>query len=257
MMASMKVAKPYALVALLIALLVGLLIQCSAAMAAEAEVCFAPPSPGGCDPTDTIVRVIAAAHKQILMQAYEFTSAPIAKAIVDAHRRGLEVRVILDKSNLHEGYSAAKFFTDEGVPVTIDSAHNIAHNKVMILDRETVITGSFNFTKAAEERNAENLVVIHDPVIAAAYLRNWESHARHSSPIGIPQDQQGKVASKPSTVGVNPKISAGQVVGNRHSHIYAWPGCGSYDTMSPQNRVVFVNRQAAEEVGFRPARNCP
>ena len=62
----------------------------------------------------------------------------------------------------------------------IDSEHAIAHNKVMVIDGETVITGSFNFTKAAEENNAENLLVIHDKKLAERYTKNWEEHAKHS-----------------------------------------------------------------------------
>jgi phosphatidylserine/phosphatidylglycerophosphate/cardiolipin synthase-like enzyme len=58
----------------------------------------------------------------------------------------------------------------------------IAHNKVMILDGQTVITGSFNFTKSAEESNAENLLVIRDAAIAGQYAANWHAHAQHSEP---------------------------------------------------------------------------
>lgn len=59
-------------------------------------------------------------------------------------------------------------------PTYIDPAHKIAHNKVMIIDGETAITGSFNFTKAAENGNAENLLVInHAPELAARYTQNW------------------------------------------------------------------------------------
>jgi phosphatidylserine/phosphatidylglycerophosphate/cardiolipin synthase-like enzyme len=57
----------------------------------------------------------------------------------------------------------------------IDSAHAIAHNKVMILDGKTVITGSFNFTKAAEEKNAENLLTIKDKDLAGKYIENWKN----------------------------------------------------------------------------------
>ena len=63
----------------------------------------------------------------------------------------------------------------------IDGAHAIAHNKVMVIDGETVITGSFNFTTAAEQRNAENLLVIHDRALAARYTENWQAHAAHSA----------------------------------------------------------------------------
>jgi phosphatidylserine/phosphatidylglycerophosphate/cardiolipin synthase-like enzyme len=68
------------------------------------------------------------------------------------------------------------------VPVSIDAKHKIAHNKVMIIDSETVITGSFNFTKLAEEGNAENLLVIRSKDLAAKYIDNWNKHAEHSEP---------------------------------------------------------------------------
>ncbi len=114
------------------------------------------------------------------VQAYSFTSVPIAQALVDAHRRGVSVEVILDKSQL-EGRSVQTDFLDQaGVPVRIDAAHAIAHNKVMVIEGETVITGSFNFTKSAEERNAENLLVIRDRVLAERYEANWQKHKAHS-----------------------------------------------------------------------------
>ena len=94
------------------------------------------------------------------MQAYSFTSAPIAKALVDAHKRGVTVLAMLDKSNETEKYSADTFLVNAGIQTLIDDQHAIAHNKVMVIDRATVITGSFNFTKAAEEKNAKNLLVI-------------------------------------------------------------------------------------------------
>ena len=66
------------------------------------------------------------------------------------------------------------------MPVWIDAQHAIAHNKIMVIDDATVITGSFNFTKAAEEHNAENLLIIHDPALAARYTENWNQHLGHS-----------------------------------------------------------------------------
>ena len=62
----------------------------------------------------------------------------------------------------------------------IDAEHAIAHNKVILIDGGTVITGSFNFSKAAEERNAENLLVIRDTGLEAKYLANFELHRQHS-----------------------------------------------------------------------------
>jgi phosphatidylserine/phosphatidylglycerophosphate/cardiolipin synthase-like enzyme len=65
-------------------------------------------------------------------------------------------------------------------PTKIEAAHTIAHNKVMVIDGETVITGSFNFTKAAEDNNAKNLLIIHEKELASLYTRSWEEHAQHS-----------------------------------------------------------------------------
>ena len=113
---------------------------------------------GGC--TDAIVKEIHNAQTSILVQAYSFTSTPIAKALVDAHKRGLKIEVILDKSQRTEKYSEADFLHNMGIQVKIDAKHAIAHNKVMVIDEGVVITGSFNFTRAAEENNAENLLVI-------------------------------------------------------------------------------------------------
>jgi len=133
---------------------------------------------GGC--TEAIVKELDQASSEIKVQAYSFTSRSIAKALVNAHKRGVKISVVLDKSNASAKYSAADFTANMGIPAFIDDQHAIAHNKIMILDQETVITGSFNFTKAAEEKNAENLLIIKDRAIAGLYLNNWENHKAHS-----------------------------------------------------------------------------
>ena len=143
------------------------------------EVFLSPP--GG--PTAAIVREIQDARSEILVQAYSFTSAPIAKALVEAKKRGVRVEAVLDKSNATTRYSSATFLLNAGVPVWIDREHAIAHNKVMILDRKVIITGSFNFTRAAEEKNAENLLVFHgNAPLVEVYLKNYLEHKEHSKP---------------------------------------------------------------------------
>jgi phosphatidylserine/phosphatidylglycerophosphate/cardiolipin synthase-like enzyme len=140
------------------------------------DVYFSPH--GGC--ANAIIGELNKAKSIVLVQAYSFTSAPIAKALLNAHKRGVKVEVILDKSQSKQKYSSATFLHNVGIPVKIDARHAIAHNKVMVIDGETVITGSFNFTKAAEENNAENLLIIHDKKLAERYTRNWQEHAQHS-----------------------------------------------------------------------------
>jgi phosphatidylserine/phosphatidylglycerophosphate/cardiolipin synthase-like enzyme len=68
----------------------------------------------------------------------------------------------------------ATYLTNAGVSVWLDTQVAIAHCKVMVIDGAKVITGSFNFTAAAQNHNAENLLVLEDPALAAEYLRNWE-----------------------------------------------------------------------------------
>jgi phosphatidylserine/phosphatidylglycerophosphate/cardiolipin synthase-like enzyme len=142
------------------------------------EVHFSPN--GGC--TDAIVRELDAARETVLVQAYEFTSPPIAKALTEARKRGVKVQVILDKSQWTEKDSSATFLQNMGVPTFVDELHGLAHNKVMVIDGKTVITGSFNFTRAAEEFNAENLLVIRNKDLAAKYAKNWQRHLEHSVP---------------------------------------------------------------------------
>lgn len=141
-----------------------------------AQVFFSPR--GGCQ--DAVVAVVNSARKDILVQAYSFTNAAIADSLKKAHERGVKVRIILDKSQRTEHYSSLTFFQHAGVPVWVDAAHAIAHNKVMVVDGETVLTGSFNFTKAAEEKNAENLLILKDRTLSSMYAQNWESHLTHS-----------------------------------------------------------------------------
>ena len=135
---------------------------------------------GGC--TEAVVDALNSAKTTILVQAYSFTSAPIAQALVAAKRRGVEVLVILDKSQRRERYSSADFVAHEGIPTWIDEKPAIAHNKVMIIDSHIVVTGSFNFTKAAEEKNTENLLVIDDLELAIKYSENWK--ARRGCSVG-------------------------------------------------------------------------
>jgi len=146
----------------------------------ELEVAFSPH--GGC--TALVVKVIDSAQHSIRVLAYSFTSAPIAKALVDAHKRGVDVQVVVDKSQKSARYTSANFIANAGIPVRIDSKHAIAHNKVIIVDSKTVEQGSFNYTRAAEKSNAENVLVNWDNrQLAEVYLRNWRRHWRHSEPV--------------------------------------------------------------------------
>ena len=138
---------------------------------AKATVAFSPEGQGQA----LVVHAIREAKHEILVQAYGFTNKAILKALVEAHKRGVMVKVILDKSNQSKRYSGATYVSNAGIPVWIDYRPAIAHNKVMIMDQRNVITGSFNFTKSAQTRNAENVLYIQGaPSLAAMYVKDWK-----------------------------------------------------------------------------------
>jgi phosphatidylserine/phosphatidylglycerophosphate/cardiolipin synthase-like enzyme len=143
------------------------------------EVFFSPN--GGA--TEAVVREIDAAKSEVVVQAYSFTSVPIAQALLNAKKRGIRIEAVLDKSQRSERYTAATFLMNAGINVVIDDRHAIAHNKIIIIDRASLITGSFNFSKNADQNNAENLLILkgNKPLIDK-YLANYRKHWDHSVP---------------------------------------------------------------------------
>ncbi len=135
------------------------------------EVYFSPRQKA----TSVIVELIDNAQETIRLAGYSFTSKPIAKSLLMAHKRGVDVKVVLDKSNLTAKYSSVNFFANTGIPLRINHEYAIMHSKYIIIDNVSVQTGSFNYTKAAEEKNAENIVILRNqPQIANQYTLNWK-----------------------------------------------------------------------------------
>ncbi|GEM_PF-1201706 len=160
---------------------------------ARVSVCFVPAQQ--CDVA--IVSAVNNAKHAIRVQAYGFTSPLILAALADAKERGVDVRVILDKTNdpypmrgergnasprLH----GATFTSAANIPTWIDHAVAIAHNKLIIIDARIVIGGSYNFTASAERKNAENVTFIDSAEIANLYLANWESRRKVARPYVPP-----------------------------------------------------------------------
>lgn len=147
----------------------------------KVNICFTPPS--GCGAL--IVQQISRAEKSIYVQAFNFYSEPVANALIKAKKRGVDVRVILDKTNNENSRSQARHVMQAGIEVTIDPVVGIAHNKVMIIDKKKVITGSFNFSDSADTRNAENVLLIDDTQMARHYLQNWMERRAEAHDIRV------------------------------------------------------------------------
>lgn len=145
----------------------------------ELKTCFTP----GENCVDVIVAAIDAAQSEILVQSNNLTAKPLIKALGRAHKRGVKVRVILDKADEQRQDRAGSWLIAERILPQVDTGVASAHNKIMIIDRDTVVTGSFNFTTAAQKNNAENVLLIKGhPDIAAAYAQNWDRRLKTSRP---------------------------------------------------------------------------
>jgi phosphatidylserine/phosphatidylglycerophosphate/cardiolipin synthase-like enzyme len=140
------------------------------------DVCFTPTE--NC--ADKIISVIDDSNKSIYVMAYGFTSVPITDSLLRAKARGVEVDVILDKSNAGVKKTIPITFSDNKIPVYIDYRPPIAHNKVMIIDNNIVITGSYNFTGNAQ-KNAENVIFIRNlNKVKHLYMNNWNHRQQQS-----------------------------------------------------------------------------
>lgn len=142
------------------------------------EVFFSPS--GDC--LQAVVREIAKARHEVLVQAYSFNVREIAEALVAAKTRGVNVTVVLDRIN-EEAASDLPFLVEQGLAPLLDAHHVIAPSHVVILDAQVVVTGSFTFTPRSSD-NAENLVILRGhPEIAREFRQQFLEHRGHSKPV--------------------------------------------------------------------------
>jgi phosphatidylserine/phosphatidylglycerophosphate/cardiolipin synthase-like enzyme len=145
------------------------------AAAGTVEIAFTP----GDAIDNLIVAAIDRAQTEVLVHAYTFTHRKIAQALINARRRGVAVAVLADREQARAvPQNVLAQLASGGIEVWLDGNFAAAHNKVIVIDaglpHATTITGSYNFTLAAQRSNAENIVVLHDnEPVARAYRDNW------------------------------------------------------------------------------------
>jgi phosphatidylserine/phosphatidylglycerophosphate/cardiolipin synthase-like enzyme len=151
---------------------------------ARIEVAFTP----GDDISGLIVKRIGQAKERVQMQAYLFTDRRIANALLAARKRGVEVEIVGDAAQQQAGgLPHLRALDRAGARVFINSTLSASHNKIVILDGASasaaVITGSYNFTQAAQAKNAENVVVISgNRAVTDRFVDNFERHRSQSTP---------------------------------------------------------------------------
>jgi len=126
---------------------------------------------GGCE--SAVLTWISKANSSIHVLIYSFTLDSIGNALVEAHQRGIEVKAVFEKSQISQ-YSEYNRLRNAGISVRNDTNPDLMHDKVMIVDSNIVLTGSFNWSANAQENNNENLIVISSRPVANAFEINFQ-----------------------------------------------------------------------------------
>ena len=146
-------------------------LLCAPAYPADIEASFSPRGKS----LELVLSTIQNARESIRVAAYSFTSRPLAEALLAAHKRGVDVKVVADQKANSSRYTAVTFLANQGVPVRLNSRYAIHHHKFMVIDGRHIKTGSFNYSAAAASKNAENVLVVrNEPKLAAQYAKEWE-----------------------------------------------------------------------------------
>jgi len=134
------------------------------------EVYFAPED----GVSERLVRLLSSARSSIRFLAFQFTSERLAEALIEQAGRGVTVEGVVESRSANDDASQVERLRAGGVTVRLDGNPYTMHHKVFIVDEQIVVLGSYNFTVSADAENDENLLIIHDPQVAAAFLAEYE-----------------------------------------------------------------------------------
>ncbi len=145
------------------------------------------------DPEGAIIEQLNKAGESIDIAMYYFTDRNLANAVIDAHNRGVKVRIYLDKDQKEAKYSKSRYLTKQGITIRYSSNSYLMHHKFAVIDNEVVVTGSYNWTASAGERNNENLLVIRDRPLVGRYEqefdRLWSEHYLSEEKLEAPAQE--------------------------------------------------------------------
>ena len=141
------------------------------------EVLFCPED--GC--SSRLIELIDGAKESIRLAIYTLTHDEIAEALIRAHERGIDVKIVMEREKV-DRYSEYGRLKSAGIDVRLDSNPYLMHNKFMVIDSEVVATGSYNYTYSADRRNDENILILRSKEIAAAYEDEFNEIWATSSP---------------------------------------------------------------------------
>lgn len=157
-----------------------ILLLPSLAFAGNIEVGFSPENTS----LPLVIKTINSAKTSICMATYSFTSAPVAKALIAAKNRGVQIKIVSDTKGNSNKYTATQYLANQGLDVRLNGNYAIMHNKFIVVDNQTVETGSFNYSSNAVKSNAENVVVMWNyPDVASKYATECNRLFNEATPL--------------------------------------------------------------------------
>ena len=208
-----------------------ILLVPAALFSVELEVYFSPE--GGCK--EAVLKNIKSAQETIRVMVYVLTDSEIAETLIGANKRGVRIQVIIgDTEPFKEPFSIPRLIK-HGIPVytKTEPEASLMHHKAAIIDNETVITGSFNWSYAAEKFNNEDLLVIRNRKLAEKYTSQFVKILQQARPLKI-----------------------GEYVSSKKSGVFHYPWCRSVGTIERSNLIYFDFREEAIKAGKRPCKIC-
>lgn len=130
-------------------------------------------SPGD-DCENAIIHTIRKAKQSVKICVFTISENNITDEIIATHKRGISVKIVTDNDKLNDRGSDIRRLADAGIVVKIDQSSSHMHHKFCVVDKRVLITGSYNWTKSAADRNQENLLIMEDPKMVRSYLHEFE-----------------------------------------------------------------------------------
>jgi len=155
---------------LLTGLTVLFILANSSLTQADTKVYFSPN--GGCQ--DAVIQEISKAQRTIVVAMYNLTAREISQELIKAKARGVQIRVFLDRGEGNGRYSKGRYLMNKGIDVRFYTGIGLMHHKFAVIDNRALITGSFNWTAAAERENQDNLMIITDENVVKQYAQRFE-----------------------------------------------------------------------------------
>ena len=136
----------------------------------ENQVFFSP----GEDCVNHIIDLINVAYTQLDICVFTISDDRISRAIVEAMKNGVEIRIISDNFKVEDTGSDIEDLSRVGIPVKFDTTDNHMHHKFMIVDKKIVLTGSYNWTRSAALYNQENILSTDDEEVVSKFSNEFE-----------------------------------------------------------------------------------